>query len=77
MRDVIYCSACGKDKDWPRNVRITSDPCDICGSWDAIRKRRIDAIDGVVVDVVKLNNFIHRADMLPGTTEESKVQNPR
>jgi hypothetical protein len=77
MKQIVYCGHCGKERNWPRSIRVTTDACSICGSWDAIRKRRIHPRTGQAeIQVVKLNNFMHRADMLENTPEERQRQNP-
>jgi len=75
-RMIVFCGNCAANNNWPRpSVRVTTDPCQICGSWDAIRKRKRHPRTGVIsIEVVKLNNFEHRASMLPGTPEESAIQ---
>jgi hypothetical protein len=56
---------------------VTTDPCDFCGGWDAIRKRRRHPRTGAeIVKVDKLMNFEQDARMLPGMPEEAALQRP-
>lgn len=75
-RMIVFCATCARQNNWKRPVaRTSTKACDLCGSWDAIRKRKRNPRTGeVTVEVVKLNNFEHRADMLPGTPEEAQLQ---
>jgi hypothetical protein len=78
MAIVIFCSACAQKNDWPKPaMRTTTDPCDVCGGWDAYRKRVINRSTGQPEEkVVKLKNFTHDARFLPGTPEEARLQEP-
>lgn len=75
-RTVVFCEHCRNENSWPKPVvRVTMDPCDICGGWDAYRKRQRHPRTGEPIDrVVKMKNYEHRADMLPGTPEFGRTQ---
>lgn len=74
-KNIVFCGHCASEKGWKRPVvRVSSKPCDICGGFDAIRERRVHPVTGKErIKTIKLNNFEHRADMLPGTPEEMKL----
>lgn len=74
MAIVTYCDNCRREKGWPKpSVRVSAAPCDICGGWDAYRKRDVRTGE---TKTVKLNNFEHDARFLPGTAQESRLQEP-
>jgi len=74
-RIITFCGHCAQKNGWKRPVvRVSKKECDICGSFDAIRKRTRHPRTGEYeIKTVKLDNFEHRADMLPGTPEEGKL----
>lgn len=73
---AVYCENCRKQNNWPKPaVRTTTDPCDVCGSYDAIRIRKFHPVTGeAIVKTEKMKNFEHFDIMLPGTAQETKVQ---
>jgi hypothetical protein len=77
MATVVFCEHC-RHSNWNKpSIRVTSDPCDFCGGWDAIRKRKVNPRTGkVTVKVEKLKNFEQDARMLPGMPEEAALQRP-
>ena len=75
-RMVVFCEHCRKKNNWPKpSIRVTMDPCDGCDGWDAYRKQKRNPRTGEVREVVvKMKNYEHRADMLPGTPEFAATQ---
>lgn len=73
---VVYCDDCRRKREWPKpSVRVTTDPCEICGGHDAYRTRKV--VNGEeIIRTVKLKNFEHDARFLVGTREETKLQDP-
>jgi len=78
MGVVVFCAACAAQKDWSRpSIRVTSDPCDFCGGWDAYRTRKTNHVTGKSeIKVTKLKNFEHDERFLPGTAAETRLQEP-
>jgi hypothetical protein len=77
-REVVFCKHCGQQRKWDiPSIRITKDACEICGGWDIIRTRKLHPRTGeAIIKTVHLDNFIQRADMLPNTPEENRLQEP-
>lgn len=76
MATVVFCRHCAKERGWRiPSVRVTTDPCDICGGHDQIGERRIHPrTRREVVKYKDLKNFEHDARFLPGTRQEAKLQ---
>jgi len=78
MAIVTFCDNCRRQKDWPKpSVRTSEAECDICGGFDAFRKAKLNPRTGErEVEMVKLRNFTHDARFLPGTSQETRLQEP-
>lgn len=78
MAVVVFCGNCGKEKGWPKpSIRVTTDPCDICGGHESYRKRKINIKTGQPeITMVPLKNFEHDERFLPGTSAETRLQEP-
>lgn len=76
MASVVFCDHCRREKGWLKpSIRVTRDPCDICGGHDQIRKRRM--INGKEnIKTVNLLNFEHDERFLVGTRAETALQEP-
>lgn len=78
MAAVVFCDHCRRDKNWPKPaVRVTTDPCDLCGGWDVYRTQKVNPRTGKqVVKTNKLMNFEQDDRFLPGTAAEARLQEP-
>lgn len=78
MASVVFCDHCRREKGWRKpSLRVSRDPCDICGDWDAVRKRKVNPTTGRSRTVtVKLPNFEQDDKFLVGTSAEARLQEP-
>jgi hypothetical protein len=78
MATVVFCDHCRREKGWRKpSLRVTTDPCDICGGWDVYRKRKINPRTGQPQEKTeKLKNFEHDEKFLVGTQAEARLQEP-
>jgi len=78
MPMIVFCAHCAGQKGWPKpSIRVTKDPCDICGGHDFIMQRKLHPRTGQpIIKKIELKNFEHDAKFLPGTAAEAKLQQP-
>ena len=78
MAAIVFCDHCRREKQWPKpSIRVTTDPCDICGGWDVYRTQKRDPVTHQPkVKMVKLKNFEQDERFLPGTAAEARMQEP-
>jgi hypothetical protein len=69
---MIFCKACARNNQWDTPpVRISKDPCDICGGYDKSQKRNKRTGE---LEPIDLPNYSGMDLNLEGTAAHTKIQ---